>query len=74
MRYSTNKDVDKIARLVAKTPGWEVHKRKRTGHLLFIAPNGERCGCSGTPSDWRVPQNLRKQLRHIGYEFPSEGQ
>lgn len=51
--------------------GWDVHRRPKTGHIMFVAPCGARVLSASTPSDWRGTLNLRARLRRLGLQLPA---
>jgi hypothetical protein len=68
MKFSVDKDVQKLAVEFASKPGWSVKPRGAHGHAKIVAPNGHAVPVSKTPSDNRTFLNLRGQLRRLERE------
>lgn len=64
MRYSNNKDIDRVVRSLLRQ-GWEYCRRHKHGKLL--GPSGEHITVPGTPSDGRAVSNFRADIRRFGY-------
>lgn len=62
-RLSPDKDVRAIATQCQRM-GWEV-QRQGTGHLLIVAPNGERVSMSSTPSSRSSVRCYRAKVNKI---------
>jgi hypothetical protein len=54
---------------VARQQGWRVEKRKRSGHNVWISPQGKKIFHSSSPSDWRSNLNLEATLKREGLEL-----
>ena len=50
---------------IAASQGWTL-ERRTNNHLRWISPTGTKVFSSGTPSDHRAVQNLKKDLKKNG--------
>jgi hypothetical protein len=62
-----SKDVRKLFR-EAEARGWTV-RRRRSGHYVLEGPQNEKVFCSGTPTDHRAIENMKKDLSRAGLEL-----
>lgn len=60
-----HKDIRPIARR-ARQQGWHI-SGTRSGHLMWVSPEGRKLFTSSTPSDSRTIKNFRAELRRAGY-------
>jgi hypothetical protein len=51
----------------AEAHGWTI-RHTRDGHLVWIAPTGQRVVSASTPSDRRGLRNHRARLRRAGLD------
>lgn len=62
----TTKEMKKLFKYV-RDQGWDV-ERRRNGHWAITGPEGDKVFCSGTPSDHRAIQNIKKDLSKAGLD------
>lgn len=56
-------------RRLARDQGWQFETTSR-GHLVWVAPEGQRIVAAGTPSDSRARLNMVAALRRAGLDVP----
>ena len=42
---------------------------RNSGHYKITTPNGGQLFCSSTPTDHRAYQNIKRDLRKLGYDL-----
>lgn len=62
MKYSTDKDINKLVRRLVQL-GWSVKKGKK--HPLLSSPQGKRMPIPSTPSDRRALYNFSKDIKKM---------
>jgi hypothetical protein len=68
MKFSADKEVQKLASLYAGKPGWSCKARDR-GHAKLVTPRGQVIAVPFTPSDHRAILNMRAHLRRVDREL-----
>lgn len=67
-RPRIQKDLQPLYR-EAKSQGWSVEQRKKSGHNVWISPRGRKVFHSSSPSDWRSNRNLTARLKREGLDI-----
>lgn len=64
-RLTNSKDVLKLIQK-AEEQGWKVYYTN-SGHLKWVSPSGQSVFTGSTPSDRRVLQNIKRDLKKYGF-------